>query len=71
MGGGDEEVKGEAPVAEDGEVGKGLFDGVAAAFGGGVSAGVADDEEADDKGVEALFSGVSGMQCSGCYQNRW
>lgn len=50
---GGEEVEGEAPVGEDGEVGEGLADDEAAAEGG-VGAGPADDEEEGGEGVDAL-----------------
>jgi len=49
--GGDDEVEGEAPVGENGEVGEFVADGGAA---GVACAGLADDEEAGDEDVEAL-----------------
>lgn len=61
--GGDEEVKGLGPVAEDGEVGKGAL-GLAAAAAelGGVGALPADDEEDRGKGPEGLFALLVGRR---------
>lgn len=59
--GGDGEVEAQAPECEDGEVGKGLDDLVAAAVLV-AGAGPADDEEAASEDEDALLGGVWGVQ---------
>ena len=49
----DEEVEGDAPIRQDGEVGEGFADFVAAALGF-MCAGPTDDEESGRKGVDGL-----------------